>query len=141
MSRPWTGWPFAALLAGGYLLFPNPAPGAPPLAPEVRALGVGLLLCAVCGLLAWSSEILQRGITWTASLFTRSFAGAPRVYYFLMRPGVLMHELAHAAAVLLMRGKITGFSAGETTPVTQTHAWGNRDLRQDVAPVRLGHVR
>ena len=30
---------------------------------------------------------------------------------------------AHAVAVLLMRGKITGFSAGETTPMVRTQRW------------------
>ena len=141
MRRLWSGWPFAALAVGGYILFPNPAPDAAPLAPEWRALAVGLLLLAVFGLLAWSSELLQRGVTWTASLVTRNFVQATRVYYLLMRPGVLMHELAHVVAVLLVGGKVTGFSAGETTPVARTQRWGATGLRQDVAPVRLGHVR
>ncbi len=141
MRRLWEWWPFAALAAGGYILLPNPAPDAAPLALGWRALAAGLLLLAVFGLLAWSSTLLQTGITWVASLFTRNLASANRVYYFLMRPGVLMHELAHAAAVLLMRGKITGFSAGETTRMNRTARSGPAAIRQDVAPVRLGHVR
>jgi hypothetical protein len=141
MRRLWEWWPFAALLAGGYILLPNPAPDAAPLAVGWRALAVGLLLLAVFGLLAWSGTLLQTGITWVASLATGNFAGANRVYYFLMRPGVLMHELAHAVAVLLVGGKITGFSAGETTKVSRTARWGPAALRQDVEPVRLGHVR
>jgi hypothetical protein len=141
MRRLWDWWPFIALAVGGYLLWPNPASDAPPLAPGWRALATGLLLLAVFGLLAWSSELLQRGVTWSATLFTRNFVQANGVYYLLMRPGVLMHELAHAVAVLLMRGKITGFSAGETTPMVRTQRWDASNLRRDVEPVRLGHVR
>ena len=141
MRRLWEWWPFAALLAGGYILLPNPAPDDAPLAVGWRALAAGLLLLAVFGLLAWSSSLLQTGITWAASLVTGNFAAANRVYYLLMRPGVLMHELAHAVAVLLVGGKVTGFSAGETTRVSRTARWGPAALRQDVEPVRLGHVR
>ena len=142
MRQLWEAWPFVALAVSGYVLWPSSAPGVPPLPAGWRVAAATLLLLAVFGLLAWSSALLQRGVTWFAALWIRDYRRANGVYYFLMRPGVLMHEAAHAVAVLLMRGRITGFSAGETTPVaSRAGRQGRAALLADSAPVRLGHVR
>jgi hypothetical protein len=101
-----------------------------------RATFVLLLLVAVFLTLAHTSRWLQTRIVHFARLWTPSHERAVRVYYFVMRPGVLVHEMAHALFALLFGGKITEFTAWETSEAPQ-----NRGATRGQRSVRLGHVR
>jgi hypothetical protein len=98
-----------------------------------RATIAMVLFIGVFGTLAHTSDWLQVRIVQFARLWTSNHEQALRAYYLVMRPGVLMHELAHAIFVLLLGGKIIEFSAWETHHRIQ--GVGSRH-----GHVRLGHI-
>jgi len=109
-SAPPAGWPLSAI--------------------SWQALSVALLLAAVFALLSLSSAYLQGRIVGLAWRLTRNAERANRFYFALMRPGVVVHELAHAIAAALVGGRVTSFNVLETA--VMPGAGG--------AQVRLGHV-
>jgi hypothetical protein len=122
------GPPLAILL--GLVWIGQPVPADWPLGPVGwQGPALVLLLLGVLGVLHLTSRYLQARVVALAWLLTRDDGRANRVYFALMRPGVLVHELAHAIAAALVGGRIVSFNMLETT-VT-----GGRG-----GPVRLGHV-
>ncbi len=89
----------------------------------------GLLIAVFAGLHLSSNYLQTRFVTLIWRL-TGSGVRANRAYFTLMRPGVLVHELAHAMAAALVGGRIVAFNALETQVVA-----GPRGPQ-----VRLGHV-
>ncbi len=123
-------WPASALLLG-LLWLTTPAPAGwtlPPAAWEGPALL--LLLAGIFGLLHQSSGFLQARFVGLIFGLTRNLGWANRAYFAIMRPGVLVHELAHAIAAALVGGRIVAFNILETSMVPG--AGGGQ--------VRLGHV-
>jgi hypothetical protein len=83
---------------------------------------VPLLLLISLAALYWSAALLQSAL----ARLTRG--AAPDLLYFrLMRPGVLVHEVAHALFALLLGGRVTEFA------IFERH-------RSPDGSVRLGHV-
>ena len=122
------GPPLAILL--GLVWIGQPVPADWPLGSVGwQGPALALLLLGVLGLLHLTSTYLQARVVALAWLLTRDDGRANRVYFTLMRPGVLVHELAHAIAAALVGGRIVSFNMLETT-VTG----GQR------GQVRLGHV-
>jgi hypothetical protein len=119
------------LCALGLLGLTSEAPAAWPLsAISWHALSALLLLGGVFGLLSLSSAYLQGRVVGLAWRLTRNAERANRVYFAIMRPGVVVHELAHAIAAALVGGRVTGFNVLETAVMP-----GGRG-----GQVRLGHV-
>ena len=123
-------WPVPAILLGVWWLGQGTAAAGLPAQPGAQAGGLGLLLAGVFGLLHLSSNYLQARIVNLVYLRTRNLARANGVYFALMRPGVLAHELAHAIGAALVGGRIVGFNILETSMVPGAGR----------GQVRLGHV-
>ena len=95
-----------------------------------QGAGLGAGLAAVFALLHLSSNYLQARLVTLVWRLTGSGVTANRVYFTLLRPGVLVHEVAHAMAAALVGGRIVAFNALETQVVAGPHG----------PQVRLGHV-
>ncbi|HUS17889.1 MAG TPA: hypothetical protein VM536_23075 [Chloroflexia bacterium] len=123
-------WPILLLCLAVYGLG-HPPPDGWPLDP---GLWVGLAgvsgLAGVFGLLHLSSHYLQARVVALAWLVTRDPSRANLWYFRLMRPGVLVHELAHAMAAAVVGGRVLAFNALETSVVPGARG----------GQVRLGHV-
>ena len=108
-------WPLLVIAIGGFWLRqPAPADWSYGLVAW-QAPALGVLLAGVFGLLHATSNYLQARVVSFVFRITRNLAGANRFYFSLMRPGVLVHELAHAMAAALVGGRILGFNALETS--------------------------
>src|SRR5579859_2563949 len=123
-------WPPLVLLLALYAAGRPPPVGWPLGAAGWQGGAVLLLLAGTFGLLHLSSGYLQARVVTVAYRWTRNLACANRVYFTLMRPGVLVHELAHAIAAALVGGRVRAFNALETSIVPGRGG----------GQVQLGHV-
>lgn len=108
----------------------TPPPDSPGGWVAWQGAGLGAGLIAVFALLHLSSNYLQARLVTLVWRLTGNSVTANRVYFTLLRPGVLVHEVGHAIAAALVGGRIVAFNALETEVVAGPHG----------PQVRLGHV-